>query len=262
MEPVINEFMPDIAMGVSAMSLKERRMPEVASDGEARDPHPLALKTPAVPHYPTGPCPSVRHGHPSCKKHAAEAKPEARPDFPDLYDFPCRPATPGSGHHGPSQGPYTGPDLYSHSRPPSGPYAPDMPPPAHAPPSRPGDALRLDTLEQPPQRLDLALATQGGPPGAGGGGGGGHVPRGRSRNESDLTRGLGPSRSPSAGLDAYEDRPPARRPPVEGTGGGGGEHPGGGGLLPHRNSAGEEAVASRDRRSPNKPEYPYKKSAL
>ncbi|XP_061095663.1 BTB/POZ domain-containing protein 7 isoform X2 [Conger conger] len=253
MEPVINEFMPDIAMGVSAMSLKERRMPEVTSDGEGRDPHSLAMTTPPLPLYPTGPCPSVRHGHPSCKKHGAEAKPEPRPEFPDLYDF--------STHH-PSaqlQGSYAGPDLYSHSRPPSGPhppsYMPDMHPPAHAPPARPGEALRLDMLEQPPQRLDLALASQGGPQGCGG-----HVPRGRSRNESDLTCGLGPSRSPSASADAYEDRPPARRPPPEGMGGGG--EPPVGGLLPHRNSASEEAVGSRDRRSPNKPEYPYKKSAL
>ncbi|XP_064181261.1 BTB/POZ domain-containing protein 7-like isoform X2 [Anguilla rostrata] len=261
MEPVINEFMPDIAMGVSAMSLKERRMAEAASDGEGRDPHSIALTTGPAPHYPTGPCPPGRHGHASCKKHAAEAKPEARPEYPDLYDFTCRPATPGSAP--PLQGPYAGPDLYSHSRPPAGPhppsYAPDAHPPGHAPPGRPGDALRLDMLEQPPQRLDLALATQGGGGLQGGGSGGGHVPRGRSRNESDLTCGLGPSRSPSAGLDAYEDRPPARRPTPEGIGGGG-EPPGG--LLPHRNSAGEEAVASRDRRSPNKPEYPYKKSAL
>ncbi|KAI1895413.1 hypothetical protein AGOR_G00106030 [Albula goreensis] len=210
MEPVINEFMPDIAMGVSAMSLKERRMPEVAGDGEGREPHPLALTTPPGPHYPPGPCPSGRHSHTSCKKHSAEPKPEARAEFPDLPR-----------------------------------------------PGRPADALRLDMLEQPPQRLDLALATQGGPQA---GGRSGHIPRGRSRNESDLTCGLGPSRSPSAGLETYEDRPTTRRPTPEGMGGGGGEPPGG--LLPHRNSASEEAIASRDRRSPNKPEYPYKKSAL
>ncbi|KAG9336571.1 hypothetical protein JZ751_002918 [Albula glossodonta] len=250
MEPVINEFMPDIAMGVSAMSLKERRMPEVAGDGEGREPHPLALTTPPGPHYPPGPCPSGRHGHPSCKKHSAEPKPEARAEFPDLYDFPCRPATPASSHHTPSplQGSYAGPDLYSHSRPSAGPHPPSYMPDMH-PPGRPADGLRLDMLEQPPQRLDLALATQGGPQA---GGGSGHIPRGRSRNESDLTCGLGPSRSPSAGLETYEDRPTTRRPTPEGMGGGGGEPPGG--LLPHRNSASEEAIASRDRRSPNKPE--------
>ncbi|KAJ8288920.1 hypothetical protein COCON_G00015790 [Conger conger] len=239
MEPVINEFMPDIAMGVSAMSLKERRMPEVTSDGEGRDPHSLAMTTPPLPLYPTGPCPSVRHGHPSCKKHGAEAKPEPRPEFPDLAPTPGPTSTATAG------------------RPPAPTPRPTCPTctPAHAPPARPGEALRLDMLEQPPQRLDLALASQGGPQGCGG-----HVPRGRSRNESDLTCGLVPSRSPSASADAYEDRPPARRPPPEGMGGGG--EPPVGGLLPHRNSAGEEAVGSRDRRSPNKPEYPYKKSAL
>ncbi|KAG7466307.1 hypothetical protein MATL_G00163390 [Megalops atlanticus] len=222
MEPVINEFMPDIAMGVSAMSLKERRMPEAVSDGEGREPHSHVSPAPPAPHYPPGPCPSGRHGHASCKKHGGEPKPDGRPEFPDLYDFPCRPATPGSSHHTPPplQGPYMGPDLYSHSRPAAGPPQP----PSYMPPA---DALRLDMLEQPPQRLDLALATQGGPQAG----------------------------ADTAGLDAYEDRPPARRSTPDSA-----ESPGG--LLPHRNSASEEAIASRDRRSPNKPEYPYKKSAL
>ncbi|KAJ8290368.1 hypothetical protein GJAV_G00011960 [Gymnothorax javanicus] len=244
MEPVINEFMPDIAMGVSAMTLKERRIPEVASDGESRDRHSLTMTTtPPAPLYPTGPCPIGRHGHgSSCKKHATEAKPE----FPDLYDFTCRPGTPGSAPHhaaaSPLQGSYPGPDLYSHSRPPAGPQTP-----SYMPEMCPGDSLRLDMLEQPPQRLDLALASQGGPQG------GGHIPRvGRARNESDLTRGLGSSRSPSAGPDSYDDRPHPRS----------GVESSGAGLLAHRPGTGEEAIASRDRRSPNKPEYPYKKSAL
>ncbi|KAJ8341376.1 hypothetical protein SKAU_G00336670 [Synaphobranchus kaupii] len=200
MEPVINEFMPDIAMGVSAMSLKERRMPEVTSDSEGRDSHPLALAAPPAPHYPSGPCPSGRHGHPSCKKHAVEAKPEARPEFPDLSRTP---------------GPLTSTATAALPPPPPHPpsYMPDMHPPGH-PPGRPADALRLDMLEQPPQRLDLALATQGGPQG-----GGGHVQRGRARNESDLTCGLGPSRSPSMGLDAYEDRPPRPQTHPRGDGG-------------------------------------------
>ncbi|XP_029114244.1 BTB/POZ domain-containing protein 7 [Scleropages formosus] len=236
MEPVISEFMPDIAMGVAAMSLKERRLAEGTMDGDGRDLHPHASTMPPTPHYPAGP----RHGHAPCKKHGPEVKQEGRPEFPDLYDFSCRPATPAGSRHTPPPlpGSYVGPDLYSSNRP-----TPGHLPPAYLADMQPAgwpavDSLRLDVLEQPPQRIDLALATGGAQ------GGGGHLSRGRSKNETDLTCGLGPARSPSA---------------PDGTGGG--PEPGGP-LLTHWNSASEEAVASRDRRSPNKPEYPYRKSAL
>ncbi|XP_006632633.2 BTB/POZ domain-containing protein 7 [Lepisosteus oculatus] len=260
MEPVINEFMPDIAMGVSAMSLKERRLPEVTVEAEGHvglsDLHQHTPPAPPAPHYPTAaPCHSGRHGHGSRKKHTSEQKAESRQEYPDLYDFSCRPGTPASGHHAPSplQAAYAGPDLYSHSRTPAGSLNPSYLPDMHPP--RPGpDPLHLDVLEQPPQRLDLALAAQGGPAAGGHG-----AVRGRPKNETDLTCGLGPGRPPGVGPEPFEERPLGRRSAPDGTGGAG-EPPGA--LLPHRNSASEEAIASRDRRSPNKPDYPYKKSAL
>ncbi|XP_030627490.1 BTB/POZ domain-containing protein 7 [Chanos chanos] len=213
MEPVINEFMPDIAMGVSAMSLKEHRLPEVTMEVEGHDPHTHTSTAPPVSH-----CFAGRHPHSSRKRHAAETKTEGQPDFPDLYEF--------SGRHAP---PYMGPDLYSHSRPTAGPpaYPPDMQGPSRGPPTE--EALRLDVLEQPPQRLDLALGAQAGPL---------HGPWARPKNETDLTYGLGPT-------DTYEEWTPGRRPAGEGSTG-----------------PGEEGAGGRDRRSPNKPEYPYRKSAL
>ncbi|KAG7316289.1 hypothetical protein KOW79_019830 [Hemibagrus wyckioides] len=85
MEPVINEFMPDIAMGVSAMSLKDRRLPEVTMEVEVHDPRPLVSTVP-----PISQCFSGRHPHSSSRKrHAAEPKPDApqHPHFPDLYEL-------------------------------------------------------------------------------------------------------------------------------------------------------------------------------
>ncbi|KAK3542676.1 hypothetical protein QTP86_032559 [Hemibagrus guttatus] len=85
MEPVINEFMPDIAMGVSAMSLKDRRLPEVTMEVEGHDPRPLVSTVP-----PISQCFSGRHPHSSSRKrHAAEPKPDApqHPHFPDLYEL-------------------------------------------------------------------------------------------------------------------------------------------------------------------------------
>uniref|UniRef100_A0AAY4D5K5 BTB domain-containing protein n=1 Tax=Denticeps clupeoides TaxID=299321 RepID=A0AAY4D5K5_9TELE len=235
MEPVINKFMPDIAMGVSAMTLKECRMPEVNMEVEAHDPHPFtpATQTPAVTHcYPS------RQPHSSSssrKRHAAEPKPEGQPDFPDLYEFSSR-------HPGP---PYAGPDLYSHSRPavPGGLMPPGYAPEAQGPGRAANEGFHLDVLEQPPQRLDLALAsqsaTQSGAP---------HCPRGRPKTETDLTCGLGPLCPP----ESYEEWTPGRRPAVEGTGGLGG------GSV----EDGVLGVGSRERRSPNKTEYTYRKSAL
>ncbi|XP_045063415.1 BTB/POZ domain-containing protein 7-like [Coregonus clupeaformis] len=247
MEPVMREFMPDIALGVSVMTLREHHM----VDRDGHNPH-----GPMASHLPPGPCPSTRlslgHGH-SCKRHAPEPKLEAQAEFPDLYDFSCRPTTATSSHPLP---PYAGPDLYSHSRssssslPPS--YVSDTQGQAAEVRS---DPLRLDVLGLPPQRQDGALANSSGPQAEAG-----HVPRGRSNNETDLTHGLGHlCGSPSGNLDGYEERSSAHRegPKEMGVTG---ESPGAGAQQPHRNSVSEEA--NRDHRSPNNPDYPYKKSAL
>lgn len=86
----------------------------------------------------------------------------------------------------------------------------------------------------------------------------GHMSRGRS-NETDLTNGLGHLRSPSGNMD-YEERHMGPRDVTEEMVLAG-ESSGPGSLQqPHRNSVGEEIT--RDRRSPSKPDYPYKKSAL
>ncbi|XP_041132327.1 BTB/POZ domain-containing protein 7-like isoform X1 [Polyodon spathula] len=255
MEPVINEFMPDIAMGVSAMNLKERRMPELTVDAEghvgvAEQQHQQTSA--AASHYqPSAICHPSRHSHNSRKKHGTEQKAEIRQEYPDLYDFTCRPTTPASSRHAPSpsQGTYAGPDLYSHSRPSPGSLPPSYLPDMHS--QRPGpDPLHLDVLEQPPQRLDLALVAQNcSAVGAHG------VGRVRSKNETDLTCGLGSGWAP----ETYDERPPGRRSAPDSTAG---PLEPTGALHPHRNSASEEAIASRERRSPNKPDYQYKKSAL
>ncbi|XP_064809791.1 BTB/POZ domain-containing protein 7-like [Oncorhynchus masou masou] len=249
MEPVMREFMPDIALGVSVMTLREHRMGN--RDGHNPPPHG---PTP-TPHLPPGPCPSTRlsHGHThSCKRHAPEPKLEAQAEFPDLYDFSCRPTTPTSSH--PLAPPFAGPDLYSHS------------PSSSLPPSYVSDTqgwtaeacsdpLRLDVLGLPPQRQNGALANPSGSHAKSG-----HVPRGQSNNETDLTHGLGHLwGSASQNLEGYEERPSAHSEPQEEMGVTG-EFTGSGAQQPHRNSVSEEA--NRDRRSPNKPDYPYKKSAL
>ncbi|KAK7133056.1 hypothetical protein R3I94_015065 [Phoxinus phoxinus] len=214
MEPVINEFMPDIAMGVSAMSLKERRLPEVSMEVESHEAHPHISTAPPMSHSY-----SSRHPHSSRKRHAAEPKPEG--PQPDLYEFP--------GRHVP---PYCGPDLYIHGRQAGG----GAPPPSY---SEASESLRLDVLEQPPQRLDLAIVSQGGIAQA--------VQRSRPVNETDLTCGLGPS------TEQYEEWPTGRRPAPEGIGLGLGANVG---------TGDEGGLGARDRRSPNKPDYPYRKSAL
>lgn len=241
-EPVMREFMPDIALGVSVMSLREQHM-----DMDRDSPHsPIGPSGHLLPH---GPCPSARlslshgpgHGH-SCKRHAPEPKLEAQAEFPDLYDFSCRPATPTSSHARP---PFPGPDLYSHSCS-AGSYAPPyISESLGHPQGRSGsDPLRLDVLGMSSQRHEPVLASPSGAQGRIG-----H--RARS-NETDLTHGLGHLRSPSGNLDSFEDR----REPTEDM-----EQSGHApGPQPHRNSVTEDI--SRDRRSPNKPEYPYKKSAL
>lgn len=242
----MREFMPDIALGVSVLSLREQHMADMDREG----PHsPMGPSGHLLPH---GLCPSARlshshgpgHGH-SCKRHAPEPKLEAQAEFPDLYDFSCRPATPTSSHARP---PFPGPDLYSHSCT-SGSYAPPYmsESPGH-PQARPApDPLRLDVLGMSSQRHEPVLASPSGAHARMG-----HIPRGRS-NETDLTHGLGHLRSPSGTLDSYEDR---REPTEDMEQSGHAPGP----QQPHRNSVTEDI--SRDRRSPNKPEYPYKKSAL
>ncbi|XP_061824890.1 BTB/POZ domain-containing protein 7 isoform X2 [Nerophis lumbriciformis] len=250
MEPVMREFMPDIALGVSVMSLREQHMAEM----DRESPHsPMA---PSGHHLPHGPCPSNRHNHShgpghghSCKRHAPEPKLEVQAEFPDLYDFSCRPSSPASTHPLPT---FTGPDLYSHSCTPSGPFTPnyitDSQSQGH-PQGRTGpDPLRLDVLSMTSQRHD-GVSPSGVQPRIG------HMPRRRS-NETDLTHGLGHLRSPSGNLDGYEERLAGPRDTaeemvlgVESSGPGS-----------HRNSVNEDMA--RDRRSPSKPDYTYKKSAL
>lgn len=256
MEPVMREFMPDIALGVSVMSLREQHMAEMDRDG------PHSPMGPSGHHLPHGPCPSVRlshghgpgHGH-SCKRHAPEPKLEAQAEFPDLYDFSCRPATPTSSHPLPS---FAGPDLYSHSCTPSSSYPPpyisDSQSQGHPQGRTAPDPLRLDVLSMTSQRHDGVLASpSGAQPRMG------HNLRGRS-NETDLTHGLGHLRSPSGNMDSYEERHTGPRDAPEEMVLAG-EPPGLGPLQqPHRNGVSEEIA--RDRRSPSKPDYPYKKSAL
>ncbi|XP_020569126.1 BTB/POZ domain-containing protein 7 isoform X2 [Oryzias latipes] len=253
LEPVMREFMPDIALGVSVMTLREQHMAEMDREG----PHsPIGSKGHLLPH---GPCPSAHlahnhgpgHGH-SCKRHAPEPKLEAQAEFPDLYDFSCRPATPTSSHPLPS---YAGPDLYSHSCNPSTSYHPnyvsDPQSGGHMQGRTAQDPLRLDVLSIKSQRHDGVLASPSGAhPHMG------HLPKGRS-NETDLTHGLGHLRSPSGNMDNYEERHIGHRDVPEDMVLGGGPEPL---QQAHRNSVTEDFV--RDRRSPSKPDYPYKKSAL
>ncbi|XP_077587584.1 BTB/POZ domain-containing protein 7 [Stigmatopora nigra] len=229
MESARREFMPDIALGVSVLSLRDQHVVEM----ERESPHGPA--GPPGHHLPMGPCPSIRHGHShgpghghSCKRHAPDPKLEAQVEFPDLYDFSRRPSSPAPPHTLPT---FTGPDLYSHGCAPAGPFAQHAY--VHDPQRRSGpDPLRLDVLGATSQRRD-AVSPSGSQPGVG------HTPRGRS-DETDLTHGLSRLRA-----DGYED----------GTAG-----PWDAPEEPRGNPVGEDSA--RERRSPNKPDYQYKKSAL
>ncbi|KFQ06838.1 BTB/POZ domain-containing protein 7, partial [Leptosomus discolor] len=252
-QPLLNELMPDIAMGVSAMSLKDKRLPELTVDTE------LSQTVTEV-----GPGPPQ---HISCIQN--RHMPTSR--YPDFYDFSnaaCRPSTPAPNRHSPSpsQGIYFGPDLYSHNKAsPSGlksAYLPSQISPKKQEDSRreyllsqdghqhrqKNEPIHLDVLEQPPQRLDLALATQ-----ENAGNGPVHV-RGRTKMETDLTYGLTSNRPSLSAypLEMQEERPSRRVADDE--------------LLEHgaqRNADLErEDAVSRGRRSPNKPDFLYKKSAL
>lgn len=265
-EPVLNEFMPDIAMGVSSMTLKERRLPELTIDTQqVSDMMPL--------HPQHHACVPSRHMHSARKKQTVEQKMDSRdsqPEYPEFYDFSnsaCRPSTPVPSRHSPlaTQGIYFGPDLYSHSKPLSGlkpSYLSNQMSPKKQDDSRrdylfsqdshphrqKNEPLHLDVLEQPPQRLDLALAAQEGASH------GSHHSRGRTKMESDLTYGLTSSRPPHSayGSDRQDER--VFRRIADGD------------LLDHaaqRNVDLErEDAVGRERRSPNKPDFLYKKSAL
>ncbi|XP_072479182.1 BTB/POZ domain-containing protein 7 [Notamacropus eugenii] len=269
-QPMLNELMPDIAMGVSTISLKDRRLPELAVDTELNQP--VSEVGPGPPQHV--PCIQQRHMNTSRKKHTLEQKADVREnqqEYPDFYDFSnaaCRPSTPAPTRHTPSppQGVYFGPDLYSHNKPsPSGlksAYLPNQKSPKKQeetrreymlsqdghPPRQKNEPVHLDVVEQPPQRLDLALAAQedasNGPA---------HV-RGRTKMETDLTYGLTCNRTSlsACSSDAPEER--SRRRLTEGESA---EH----GAQRNAELEREDSV-SRGRRSPSKPDFLYKKSAL
>lgn len=268
-QPVLNDLMPDIAMGVSTLSLKDRRLPELTVDTELSQ---SVSEGPAPPQHLS--CVPQRHTHTSRKKHTLDQKTDAREnqqEYPDFYDFSnaaCRPSTPAPGRRtpSPSQGGCFGPDLYSHNKAsPSGlksaylpsqtsptkqeearreyPLSPDGPP--HRQKSEP---IHLDVVEQPPQRADCPLAA---PENAGSGPA--HV-RGRTAVETDLTFGLIPTRPSHSACssDAPAERSSRRLADSESLGPGA-----------QRNTDLErEDSISRGRRSPSKPDFLYKKSAL
>uniref|UniRef100_A0A8C9G265 BTB/POZ domain-containing protein 7 n=1 Tax=Pavo cristatus TaxID=9049 RepID=A0A8C9G265_PAVCR len=176
-QPLLNELMPDIAMGVSAMSLKDRRLPELTVDTEL-------------------------------SQTVTEISPKKQEDSRREYLI--------------SQ------DGHQHRQ--------------------KNEPIHLDVLEQPPQRLDLALATQ-----ESAGNGPVHI-RGRTKMETDLTYGLTSNR-PSHSVytsEMQEERANRRMADDEPL-----EH----GTQRSTDLEREDAV-SRGRRSPNKPDFLYKKSAL
>uniref|UniRef100_A0A8I4A2G7 BTB/POZ domain-containing protein 7 n=1 Tax=Callithrix jacchus TaxID=9483 RepID=A0A8I4A2G7_CALJA len=266
-QPVLNDLMPDIAVGVSTLSLKDRRLPELAADTELSQS--VSEAGPGPPQHLS--CIPQRHTHTSRKKHTLEQKTDAREnpqEYPDFYDFSnaaCRPSTPAPGRRtpSPSQGGYFGPDLYSHSKAsPSGlksAYLPGQTSPKKQEEARreyplspdghlhrqKNEPIHLDVVEQPPQRSDFPLAA---PENAST-----HV-RGRTTVETDLTFGLTPNRPSlsACSAEAPEERSSRRLADSESLGHGA-----------QRNTDLErEDSVSRGRRSPSKPDFLYKKSAL
>ncbi|XP_054548769.1 BTB/POZ domain-containing protein 7 isoform X2 [Talpa occidentalis] len=266
-QPVLNDLMPDIAMGVSTLSLKDRMLPELAVDTELSQS--ASEVGPGPPQHLS--CIPQRHIHTSRKKHMLEQKTDAREnqqEYPDFYDFSnaaCRPSTPAPGRHtpSPSHGGYLGPDLYSHNKASPGglksayqtspkkqeegrreyPLSPD----GHMHRQK-NEPIHLDVVEQPPQRADFPSAA---PDSAGSGPA--HV-RGRTAVETDLTFGLTSSRPSHSACssEAPEERSGRRMADSESLGHG-----------TQRNAELErEDSMSRGRRSPNKPDFLYKKSAL
>jgi BTB/POZ domain-containing protein 7 len=271
-QPVLNDLMPDIAMGVSTLSLKDRRLPELAADTELCQ---------TVSEAGTGPpqhlsCIPQRHTNTSRKKPTLEQKADGREnqqEYPDLYDFSnaaCRPSTPAPGRHSPSpaHGRYFGPDLYSHNKAsPNGLKSVYLPgqtspkkqedPRREYPPSPDGhphrqkrEPIRLDVVEQPPQRPDFPSAAS-----ENASHGPAHV-RARTAVETDLTFGLTSNRPPShsaCSSEVLEERSSRRLTDSEPLGHG----------AHQRNADLERGDSiSRGRRSPSKPDFLYKKSAL
>lgn len=269
-QPVLNDLMPDIAMGVSTLSLKDRRLPELAVDTELSQS--VSEVGPGPPQHLS--CIPQRHTHTSRKKHTLEQKPDTREnqqEYPDFYDFSnaaCRPSTPAPGRRSPSppQGGYFGPDLYSHNKAsPSGlksAYLPGQTSPKKQEEARreyplspdghlhrqKNEPVHLDVVEQPPQRSDFPLAA---PENAGNGPA--HV-RGRTAVETDLTFGLTPNRPSHSACssEAPEERSGRRLADSESLGHG----------APRNTDLEREDSISRGRRSPSKPDFLYKKSAL
>ncbi|XP_036590579.1 BTB/POZ domain-containing protein 7 [Trichosurus vulpecula] len=269
-QPTLNELMPDIAMGVSTISLKDRRLPELAVDTELSQP--VSEVGPGPPQHI--PCIQQRHTNASRKKHTLERKTDVREnqqEYPDFYDFSnaaCRPSTPAPTRHTPSppQGVYFGPDLYSHNKAsPSG-IKLACPPNQKSPKKQEetrreymlsqdghqqrqkNEPVHLDVVEQPPQRLDLALSAQ-----ENASNGPAHV-RGRTKMETDLTYGLTSNRTSLSACSSETPEERSRRRLADGE------------SLEHgvqRNTELErEDSVSRGRRSPSKPDFLYKKSAL
>ncbi|XP_063554206.1 BTB/POZ domain-containing protein 7 isoform X2 [Gorilla gorilla gorilla] len=269
-QPVLNDLMPDIAVGVSTLSLKDRRLPELAVDTELSQS--VSEAGPGPPQHLS--CIPQRHTHTSRKKHTLEQKTDTREnpqEYPDFYDFSnaaCRPSTPAPSRRtpSPSQGGYFGPDLYSHNKAsPSGlksAYLPGQTSPKKQEEARreytlspdghlhkqKNEPIHLDVVEQPPQRSDFPLAA---PENASTGPA--HV-RGRTAVETDLTFGLTPNRPSlsACSSEAPEERSGRRLADSESLGHGA-----------QRNTDLErEDSISRGRRSPSKPDFLYKKSAL
>lgn len=270
-QPVLNDLMPDIAMGVSTLSLKDRRLPELAADTELCQT--VSEAGPGPPQHLS--CIPQRHTHTSRKKHTLEQKPDGREsqqEYPDLYDFPnaaCRPSTPAPGRRtpSPSRGRYFGPDLYSHNKAsPNGLKSAYLPgqtspkkqedtrreyplsPDGH-PHKQKNEPIRLDVVEQPPQRPDFPSAAS-----ENASNGPAHV-RARTAVETDLTFGLTPNRPPfhsACSSEVLEERSGRRLTDSESLGHGA-----------QRNADLErDDSISRGRRSPSKPDFLYKKSAL
>ncbi|XP_067894850.1 BTB/POZ domain-containing protein 7 isoform X2 [Heterodontus francisci] len=271
-EGTLNELMPDIAMGVTSLSnlsLKDRRFPEVTLNAEVNQ---MASDSASFPR----PVPYVhnRHVH-SVRRKPGELKVESREgllEYPDLYDFSSstvyRSCTPGTSRYTPatSQGTYLGSDFYSHSRPAAGgfkmtslcsetsnkPEEPRreylLPPEAHQP--RPSDPPYFDFLEQPPHRLDLALLQESS--------GGSLHTRSRGLMETDLTYGLTASRALSVPCNSENHEASCNRRSSDSD-----MLEPGVSAQPHRNiQNNREDTLSRERRSPSRPDLPYKKSAL
>ncbi|XP_028744119.1 BTB/POZ domain-containing protein 7 isoform X1 [Peromyscus leucopus] len=270
-QPVLNDLMPDIAMGVSTLSLKDRRLPELAADTELCQP--VSEAGPGPPQHLS--CIPQRHTHTSRKKHTLEQKADGREnqqEYPDLYDFSnaaCRPSTPAPGRRtpSPSHGRYLGPDLYSHNKAsPNGlksAYLPGQTSPKKQEDARreyplspdghlhkqKNEPIRLDVVEQPPQRSDFPSAAS-----ENAGNGPAHV-RARTAVETDLTFGLTPSRPPShsaCSSEALEERSSRRLTDSESL-----SH----GAQRNTDLERDDSI-SRGRRSPSKPDFLYKKSAL